>query len=128
MQSEHEILKMEHAALDRWAKGDPSGFIEISAPDVVYFDPYAEHRVDGRGKLTVLYESIRGQIHLDRYEIIDPLVQECGAAAILTFNYAGYAGEKVERWNCTEVYRKDPQGWRIVQTHWSRTLARDAGK
>ena len=29
--------------------------------------------------------------------------------------------EDVHRWNCTEVYRRDPEGWRIVQTHWSFT-------
>ena len=34
MPSETEIfitlLAMEHAALDRWGRGDPSGFLEIS--------------------------------------------------------------------------------------------------
>jgi len=29
--------------------------------------------------------------------------------------------EATSRWNCTEVYRRDPVGWRIVQTHWSFT-------
>ena len=43
----HSIIAMEEAALDRWGKGDPSGFLEISAPDVVYFDPFIEHRLDG---------------------------------------------------------------------------------
>ncbi len=32
------ILSMERAALDRWGKGDPSGYLELSSPDVVYFD------------------------------------------------------------------------------------------
>ena len=36
------ILGLEKAALDRWCKGDPTGFLEISAPDVVYFDPFLE--------------------------------------------------------------------------------------
>jgi hypothetical protein len=27
------------------------------------------------------------------------------------------------RWNCTEVYRRDAGGWRIIQTHWSFTNA-----
>ena len=34
------IIELERAALDRWGRGDPSGFLEISAPEVVYFDPY----------------------------------------------------------------------------------------
>jgi hypothetical protein len=42
--------------------------------------------------------------------------------AVLTFNYVSYGGnENRFRWNCTEAYRKDPAGWRIIQTHWSFT-------
>lgn len=35
-----KIIDMENSALDRWGKGDPDGFLEISAGDVVYFDPF----------------------------------------------------------------------------------------
>jgi hypothetical protein len=28
------IIAMERAALDRWGKGDPQGYVEIMAPDV----------------------------------------------------------------------------------------------
>ena len=41
------VLAMERAALDRWCQGDPSGFLEITAPEVVYFDPERPGR-DGR--------------------------------------------------------------------------------
>ena len=47
MSKEHEVVRMERAALKRWLNGDPSGFLEISAPDVVYFDPFTERRIDG---------------------------------------------------------------------------------
>jgi len=40
-----KIIGMEKAALDRWGKGDPSGFLEISSKDVVYFDPSLERRM-----------------------------------------------------------------------------------
>ena len=70
-----EIIAMEKAALKRWGRGDPDGFLEICAPDVVYFDPYVS-----------------------------------------------YTGSQASRWNCTEAYRREPDGrWRIVQTHWSYT-------
>jgi hypothetical protein len=105
--------------LDRWIKGDPGGFLEICAPDVVYFDPYREKRVDGLDALTRLYKSFWGQIQLDRYELLNPLVQVIGNAAVLTFNYVSYKGEKESRWNCTEVYRHEEDRWRIIQTHWS---------
>ena len=41
------IIALESAALERWGNGDPLGFLEICAPDVVYFDPNLESRIDG---------------------------------------------------------------------------------
>jgi uncharacterized protein (TIGR02246 family) len=117
------IIGMERAALDRWCSGDPSGFLEICAPDVVYFDPVQAWRLDGLAALRAFYESMRGTICVDRYELNSPHVQLGADMAVLTFNYVSYSGEESNRWNCTEVYRLESDGqWRIVQTHWSRTL------
>jgi ketosteroid isomerase-like protein len=117
-----EVVALEHAALVRWISGDPSGFLEISAPDVVYFDPFLDRRIDGLKALTNYYEGIRGKISADRFELINPLVQQIGGAAVLTFNFVSYGGDENElRWNCPEVYRRDTDGWRIIQTHWSFT-------
>lgn len=122
------IIAMERAALDRWGNGDPSGFLEISAPDVVYFDPLQPRRLDGIAALTVLYESIRGQVHVDRYELINPNVQLGSDLAVLTFNYVSWVGKKEHRWNCTEVYRRAADRWRIIQTHWSLTQPSQMGE
>lgn len=121
---ENQIIALEKAALERWIKGDPSGFLNLSDPEVVYFDPFAERRVDGLAALTELYEGLRGQIHMDCFELLNPKVQLAGDAAVLTFNYVSRTGETVDRWNCTEVYRLNPDGaWKIIQTHWSPTAA-----
>lgn len=121
----HEVIEMECAALVRWGKGDPSGFLEIYAPDIVYFDPGLERRIDGLGALTEHYEGIRGKVHFDRFELINPLVQAVGDAAILTFNFASYAGQgEPSRWNCTEVYCRVGGKWQIIQSHWSYTIAK----
>jgi ketosteroid isomerase-like protein len=80
-----------------------------------------ERRLDGLNALTRLYEKVRGKIHMDRYELLNPKVQLCGDAAVLTYNFVGYGGGESSRWNCTEVYRRTPNGWRIIHTHWSFT-------
>ncbi len=123
MDSTHPVIELENAALARWCNGDPSGFLEISAPDVVYFDPFLPSRLDGFDALSAYYESIRGQIFAPRYEMLEPHVQEIGDAAVLTFRFVSRGGnEGAEmRWNCTEVYRRQAEVWRIVQTHWSFT-------
>jgi len=115
------LIAMETHALERWGQGDPSGFLEISAPEVVYFDPFQEKRVDGLEELTRLYESLRGTIHLDGFRLLNPKVDACGEMAVLTFNYFSRSGEKTDRWNCTEVYRHISGNWKIIQTHWSIT-------
>ena len=115
------LMALERAALDRWGRGDPSGFLEISAPDVTYFDPTLERRLDGHAALSAHYEKVRGKIHLDRYELLNPQVQLCGDTAVLTYNFIGHVQTLARRWNCTEVFRRTAQGWRIIQTHWSVT-------
>jgi len=113
------ILSLERAALDRWGKGDPDGYLEISASDVNYFDPFVERRLDGIGSLGDWYSLIRGKIHIDRDEIVDPHVQVVGDAAVLTFQFLSDGSEGSKKWNCTEVYRRDGEMWRIIHSHWS---------
>ena len=117
-----QIIALEENALRRWCAGDPSGFLEISAEDVVYFDPFLPRRIDGLSALRAHYEPLRGSISADRFELINPHVQIIGDAAVLTFNFESHTGEAAPaRWNCTEVYRRSDGRWQIIQTHWSFT-------
>jgi ketosteroid isomerase-like protein len=122
-----QIIKMERVALDRWGRGDPDGFLEISAPEVVYFDPFLPQRIDGLSTLRKYYAELRGKIHIDSYEIVDPHVQVHGDVAILTFGFVSRGGGDEMRWNTTEVYRRGEDGWRIIHTHWSFTQPELAG-
>lgn len=116
------IIELEKAALERWGNGDPEGFLEITAGDCVYFDPYVGSRIDGLPALKKYYEAIWGKIHFDRFELLNPCVQMNRDLAVLTFNYVSYTGGNSDRWNCTEVYRRGGKhGWEIIQTHWSYT-------
>jgi hypothetical protein len=112
---------MEKAALTRWDNGDPGGFLEITAPDVVYFDPYISSRIDGLTTLTEYYQPLWGKIHIDRFELLNPAVQIFGCMAILTFNYVSYEDGEPDHWNCTEGYRRTDGNWKIVQSHWAYT-------
>lgn len=116
------LIAMERAALDRWGNGDTSGFVEISVPDVTYFDPYVERRLDGLEELSTHYEPLASVIVNDGYEMIEPRVQKFGDIAVLTYNYIAYEkdGSRLKQ-NCTEVYRNDGDQWQIVHTHLSPT-------
>ena len=120
-----QIISLERRALDRWGKGDPGGYWEIYAPEVTYFDPLQDKRVDGLDAIKATQAPIVGKVHVDRYDMIDPRVQHCGEIAVLTFNLLSYrtGGDGKEtvvgRWNSTEIYRSMSGKWRIIHVHWS---------
>ena len=116
-----KILALERAALDRWGKGDPDGYLKISGAHLSYFDPFVAARIDGLPALRNWYEQIRGKINIDRDEILEPRVQVVGDAAILTFRFLSYGSEGSMQWNCTEVYRRSLGTWNIIHSHWSFT-------
>jgi ketosteroid isomerase-like protein len=113
------IMSMERAALERWGRGDPDGFIEISSPDVSYFDPFTERRLDGIASLRALYDQLRGRVRIDRFEMIEPRVQAAGDVAVLTYRFDSHGSEGSMRWNTTEVYLRSSDGWKIIHTHWA---------
>ncbi|HEX2917466.1 MAG TPA: DUF4440 domain-containing protein [Edaphobacter sp.] len=116
-----KIIRMEREALERWIHGDPDGVLALYDPEIVYFDPFQPQRLNGFDKVRDYYNSFRGQVQFDRYELIEPEVQIDGNMAVLTFNFVSYKGAEENRWNATEVYRLSNNQWRIIQSHWSLT-------
>jgi len=119
------IIALERAAMDRWAKGDPAGFIEIFADEVTYFDPSTERRVDGIAAMRARFAPIAGLVKLSRYEILNPDVYRRGDLAVLSYNLVTYGqrpdGEpRTARWNTTEVYALIGGKWKIVHSHFSQ--------
>lgn len=120
-----ELMGLERAAMERWRKGDPWGFTEISAPDVTYFDTGTPSRLDGLEALKAEYGKREGKIRYDIMEFIDPKVQVHGDAAVLSYRYFSTLmnpdGSIASRtpWNCTEVFFKIGGKWKIIHTHWS---------
>lgn len=126
--SSEEVIAVERSALDRWIVSNPDGYLEVAAPEITYFDPFQERRIDGLEALTTMLDPIRG-IQLPftepRYEMIAPKVQLYGDVALLTFNLVNYGkiGGQTEsvlaRWNSSEVYRRVEERWQLVHSHWS---------
>lgn len=132
-----QIVALERAALDRWIRADPDGYLSLYAQDVTYFDPFRDKRADGLAELEEWTGAMRGvklPFTEPRYDLINPVVQVEGHIAVLTFNLVNYgkpSGSALEavlaRWNATEVYREVDGAWRIVHTHWSFTQPQLAG-
>jgi ketosteroid isomerase-like protein len=123
-----EIVALERAALDRWITLDPQGYLDLMAPEVTYFDPTTDARVDGLEAMQMRLAPIRNMklpFTNPRYDMLNPKVQRHGDVALLTFNLVSYGTlpEKPEsvlaRWNSTEVYARIDGKWRIAHSHWS---------
>ncbi len=124
MTDQEIILNLEREAFRRWALGDADGFLEISDPELSYFDPFVEKRVDALPDLAALYHRTQWP-PVESYELIDPRVQVAGDAAVLTFRFESRGSEGFARWNTTEVYRRTAAGWRIIHTHWALTKSQE---
>jgi len=124
-----ELVALERAALDRWIRLDPQGYLDLQAAEVTYFDPFTERRVDGLDAMRVRTEPMRSMkppFTDPRYEMINPKVQRHGDIALLTFNLVNYgtlngSERVVARWNSTEVYSRIGDKWKIIHSHWSFT-------
>jgi uncharacterized protein (TIGR02246 family) len=120
------IVTLERAALDRWNNGDPSGYLETYAPEVSYFDPSTEKRIDGVDAMRKYLTPLAGKIHSDRYEMQNIRVQHHGDVAALSYNLFNFDvtfdGQPVtpnRPWNSTKVYALIRGQWKIVHDHWS---------
>jgi uncharacterized protein (TIGR02246 family) len=127
-----EVMALEAAAMERWRKGDPWGFVELCAPEVTYFDTGTPQRLNGIEALRAEYATREGKIHYDVMEFIAPMVQVCGELAALSYRFFSTQldpdGSIASRtpWNCSEVYRRIDGKWRIVHNHWSHIRGKRA--
>jgi uncharacterized protein (TIGR02246 family) len=122
-----DVIAIERASLDRWAKGDPGGFLSNYATDVTYYDPSQERRIDGLQAMTAYLTPLRGKISIDRYEMLNTKVQRYGDVAVLTYNVVNYrrlpdgTERSTTRWNSTAVFHRADGRWREVHSHFSYT-------
>jgi ketosteroid isomerase-like protein len=120
-----EIIALERAALDRWNKGEPQGYLDLYAPEITYFDPATARRIDGLEAMKAYYAPITGKIKSSRYDMIAPKVQRYGEVAVLSFQLVSFglkpdgAEQTLARWNSTAVYRQIGSTWKTAHTHWS---------
>jgi ketosteroid isomerase-like protein len=120
-----ELMALESAAMERWRKGDPWGFTDISAPGVTYFDTGSPQRINGLEALKTEYGQREGLIFYDVMDFIEPQVRVCGDLAVLFYRFLSTwlnpDGAIAQRtpWNCSEVFQRMHGLWRIIHTHWS---------
>ena len=120
-----ELMVLESAAMQRWRKGDPWGFVELYTPQVTYFDTGTTQRINGRRAMITEYKRREGKIFYDVMDFIEPQVQVCGDMVVLFYRFLSTwlnldgSVSKRTPWNCTEIYQRMDGNWKIIHNHWS---------
>jgi len=117
--AEREILALERGAMEGWRRGDPEPLLRTLDPEVSYVHVMTRGRLEGLAAVRPLVETYRGRTLFDSYEIVAPRVQGSGDARVLTYEFVTHNGSAVGHWNATQVYRRTPDGWRVLHAHWS---------
>lgn len=122
-----DIFSLENAAMERWRNGDPMGYVETSADDIIYVDPSLASPIIGLGAYHLHMQMAVGKIFYQRSEFIGTKVEMYASAALLTYNYRstvlspdGSVNSQTP-WNVTEVYFYRQGTWKIAHAHFSYT-------
>jgi CubicO group peptidase (beta-lactamase class C family) len=115
----------ERAALNRWAKGEPAGYLEVLGPEITYFNPFLDHRIDGFAEMSADHQRLAGEVRIDRCEMADPRVQGRRDVAVVSDHVydsrtlPGGSEEETTRWNSTEVSAWSDGDRRVAHNHWA---------
>jgi hypothetical protein len=115
------LINLEKLALDRWFKGDISGYENLwSKQSFTYFDAVVKERVEDHDTIVKFLKSIEGKLFADNYTFQNPRVQLGKDMAVLTYQLFAKTNLIDMEYNCIEVYQKEADGkWRVIHSTWS---------
>lgn len=126
------IIGLEEAALEKWFKGDTSGYAELwSKRSFTYFDAVVTERLDEFAATADLFKKVEGNLLATSYEIRSPRVQLGVDMAVLTYQLFAKTNLINMEYNCIEVFQKEEDGqWHVIHSTWSilRPMQKDFSK
>jgi ketosteroid isomerase-like protein len=120
-QPEREILENEKQILKRWVNRDVWGFLESLSNDATYFDEGTNLKLKGIEEIKEYILPWDGKIYVPKHEFVNADIKILGSTGLLTYNLYNFneKGDTTLVWNCTEIYEKRDNNWKIIHSHWS---------
>lgn len=117
----NHLISAEKAALDKWFKGDVSGYEALwSKRSFTYFDATTPKRVENHETIEKFLKSIAGKLFAASYDFRSPRVQLGKGMAVLTFQLFAKTNLIDMEYNCVEVFQKEiDDQWRVIHSTWS---------
>ncbi|MGE8428710.1 MAG: DUF4440 domain-containing protein [Sphingobacterium sp.] len=126
------IIGLEEAALEKWFKGDTSGYAQIwSKKSFTYFDAVETKRLEDYASMADLFKRVEGKLSANSYEVRSPRVQLGVDIAVLTYQLFARTNILDMEYNCIEVFQKEEDGkWYAIHSTWSiiRPMEKDFSK
>jgi hypothetical protein len=118
--AEH-IIGLEESALEKWFKGDTSGYAELwSKRSFTYFDGVETKRLEDFASMADLFARVEGKLSAKSYEIRNPRVQPGIDMAVLTYQLFAQSNLIDIDYNCIELCQREEDGqWRAIHSTWS---------
>lgn len=114
------LIKLEKDALDKWFKGDVSGYKALwSEHSFTYFDAVVTERVDDYKTITDFLKSIDGKLFAESYNFHKPRVQFGKDVAVLTYQLFAQTNLIDMEYNVVEVFQKKHAEWHVIHSTWS---------
>lgn len=113
-EQDRTLLDLEQRMLDADAAYDESFFEEYCAEDFVAMGGYG---VVPRQQVIEMYA--KGTANPDRRSRVgDPAVKPLGEdGAVVVYRLTSTTGGETSSWHASTVYRRTPDGWRVVLIH-----------
>ncbi|NUR85681.1 MAG: nuclear transport factor 2 family protein [Nonomuraea sp.] len=111
---EKELLALEQRMLDADSAYDEAFFEEYCADD---FTAMGSYGVVPREQVLAMYKS--GSANPDRRSRVDDaVVKPLGDdGAVVAYTLTSTTGDDTTQWYASTVYRRTPEGWRVVVLH-----------
>lgn len=126
------IIGLEESALEKWFKGDTSGYAQLwSKRSFTYFDAVVTERLDEFAATADLFGKVEGNLLATSYEIRSPRVQLGVDMSVLTYQLFAKTNLINMEYNCIEVFQKEEDGeWHVIHSTWSilRPMEKDFSK
>lgn len=114
------LIGLEKAALDKWFKGDTSGYETLwSTRSFTYFDAVVTERVDDHETIKKFLDSIHGKLFAESFEFRSPRVQAVKDMAVLTYQLFSKTNLIDMEYNVVEIFQKEGNEWRVIHSTWS---------
>ncbi len=121
---ERELLRLEEEQAAAFNRRDVAAALASFSPEIVGFSSTRHERVRGLEALRETFEYYLRQAERVEYQISEPLIQQFGDTAIVSFYWTVALSDGVHRREIhgrgTHVFHQEEGHWRIVHEHFSR--------